>query len=62
MRERSAGVLILKKEGRLFIEAEGEVDKDDITVLQAVPVEANPDFPTAIVHYVERTKESARLE
>jgi signal transduction histidine kinase len=55
------GVLLLKKEGRLFIEAEGEVDKDDITVLQAVPVEATPDLPTAVVHYVEHTKEPVVL-
>ncbi|MEE8289421.1 MAG: AAA family ATPase, partial [Nitrosomonadaceae bacterium] len=55
------GFLILEKEDKLFIEAEGLVDKDEITVMQSTPVEANahpPLLPPTIINYVKRTKEN----
>jgi signal transduction histidine kinase len=56
------GVLILKRDGQLVIEAEGTVDEaegtvENVRVLQTVPVGAHPSLPMAIIHYVERTKE-----
>jgi signal transduction histidine kinase len=51
------GLLILEKDGKLFIEAEGVLDKDKVTVLQSVPAESSRDLPTTVVRYVERTRE-----
>jgi predicted ATPase/signal transduction histidine kinase/tRNA A-37 threonylcarbamoyl transferase component Bud32 len=55
------GVLILEKDGQLMIEAEGTIERDDVIVLQPLPVEERPDLPAAIVRYVERTKETVVL-
>ena len=55
------GFLILEEEGKLMIEAEGAIDKEDVTVLQSIPVETSPNLPIAIVRYVERMKEQAVL-
>lgn len=55
------GILLLEKEGRLVIEAEGEIDHDEVAVLQSVPVETSTNLPTTIVRYVERTKEPVVL-
>jgi len=56
------GILLLEKEGQWLIEAEGFADTDNITVLQSAPVEPKNDndemiIPSAILHYVARTKE-----
>lgn len=55
------GFLLIEKNGQLVIEAEGTIDKDDIVMLQSIPVETSPNLPTAIVRYVERTKEQVVL-
>jgi predicted ATPase/signal transduction histidine kinase len=55
------GLLILEKESQLVIEAEGAVNRDEVTVLQSVPVGTSSDLPTTVVHYVERTKEPVVL-
>src|SRR5262249_52675327 len=55
------GFLILEEKGKLMIEAEGAIDRDDIIVLQSIPVETRPDLPTTIIHYVGRTKEQVVL-
>lgn len=55
------GILILEKDGQLMIEAAGEIDRDDVVVLQSSPVEERSDLPVATVRYVQRTKETAVL-
>ena len=57
------GSLILERAGRWVIEAEGAIDEQAVTVLQALPIETvAPDrFPAAIVNYVIRTRESVVL-
>src|SRR5262249_22058601 len=55
------GFLLLARDGQLAIEAEGGIDKDDVAVLQTLPLEASQDLPAAIVHYVERTRETVVL-
>lgn len=61
------GVLILERAGKLLIEAEGEVDRDNITVLQSLPLESveasdnTLQVSLAIINYVVRTKESVVL-
>jgi predicted ATPase/GAF domain-containing protein len=54
-----AGHLILETEGKLLIEASGEVDSDNVTVLQSIPIDNR--LPTAIINYVVRTKETVVL-
>jgi PAS domain S-box-containing protein len=58
------GLLILVKEGRLVIEVEGTVDRDEVLVLPSIPVE--PDgrglLPAAIVNHVAHTRESVILD
>lgn len=54
-------LIILEEEGKLMIEAEGAIDKENVLVLQSIPVEVSLDLPTTIVRYVERTKEQVVL-
>ncbi len=56
------GILILEKEGRLYVEAEGNADGGEPEVLQAVPVENNNTFSESIVNYVARTRENVVLD
>ena len=56
------GWLLLEAQGHWTIEAEGMVDSEDVTVLQAIPVQPNDSactapIPWAIVQYVIRTGE-----
>ncbi len=57
------GFLILETKGKLLIEAEGAVERENVTVLQSIPVEdkAAVALPEAIINYVARTKESVVL-
>ncbi|TGK29505.1 GAF domain-containing protein [Leptospira gomenensis] len=55
------GVLILKKEGRLFVEAEGSIMKDDVEVLTGIPLGNSRNLPISLIYYVERTKENLVL-
>ncbi len=67
------GFLLLKKENQWRIEAEGNVNETEVTVLQSLPISANPtntpaDHPTlehlplALIQYVELTKEALVLD
>ncbi|EGK88093.1 GAF domain-containing protein [Microcoleus vaginatus PCC 9802] len=56
------GYLILLSQGQLFIEAEGTIDDELVTVLQSIPVETCPELASAIVNYVSRTQESVVLD
>ncbi|HIK08582.1 MAG TPA: AAA family ATPase [Trichormus sp. M33_DOE_039] len=55
------GILILEKEGRLFIEAKACVDQDDVTVGQSTPVRDNQQLPLSVINYVARTKKDVVL-
>ncbi|MEG4858350.1 AAA family ATPase [Microcoleus sp. K1-B6] len=56
------GYLILLSQGQLFIEAEGKIDDELVTVLQSIPVETCQELSSAIVNYVSRTQESVVLD
>ena len=56
------GFLILNKDGKLLIEAEGHSDKEDYKVLQSIPVEESDGLSSAIVSYVGRTMEALVLQ
>ncbi|MGK7942402.1 MAG: AAA family ATPase [Crocosphaera sp.] len=61
------GFLILNNDNNLVIEAEGTIDKEEISILQSIPIEtinpdnSNPILPTTIINYVARTQESVVL-
>ena len=54
------GYLILETDGTLLIEAAGEVNSDNIAVLQSIPTDNR--LSAAILNYVVRTKESVVLD
>ncbi|GET41262.1 hybrid sensor histidine kinase/response regulator [Microseira wollei] len=54
------GLLILGKNGQLFIEAAGAVDKDEVVVGQST-VETGDMLPLSAINYVARTKENVVL-
>ncbi|MEG4336008.1 GAF domain-containing protein, partial [Microcoleus sp. MON2_D6] len=56
------GYLILLSQGQLFIEAEGTINEELVTVLQSIPVETCQELSSAIVNYVSRTQESVVLD
>ncbi|HBE19223.1 MAG TPA: serine/threonine protein kinase, partial [Cyanobacteria bacterium UBA11367] len=55
------GLLILEKDGQLFIEAAGAIDKDEVVVRQSTPVETEDILPLSAINYVARTKENVVL-
>jgi predicted ATPase/signal transduction histidine kinase len=61
------GFLILEKQGKWTIEAEGSIDSEDVTILRSIPVDfINPSTQTtllavAIVNYVARTQQDVIL-
>ena len=56
------GVLILKRDDTLFIEAEGTADSDSTVLLQSLPVDGCADISVSIVNYVARTGEHLVLD
>jgi PAS domain S-box-containing protein len=50
------GYLILETDEQWLIEASGNVDSDNVTVLQSIPIDNC--LPVSIINYVFRTKES----
>ncbi len=50
------GFLLLPQQEQWFIEAKGQVDSDEVNVLQSIPLENQPIAQT-IIQYVERTQE-----
>jgi len=55
------GFLLLPQKEQWFIEAQGQVDTDDVHVLQSIPVENQPIAQT-IIQYVARTQEHLVLQ
>ncbi|WP_437730407.1 AAA family ATPase [Sorangium sp. So ce1335] len=56
------GFLILKDEGRLTIEAAGDVAGDRIERIASVPLDARPDLAASVIQYVARTAESVVID
>ncbi|MEI2582034.1 AAA family ATPase [Scytonema sp. PRP1] len=61
------GFLILEKEHKWVIEAEGTVDSDDVTLVRSLPIDSvdgdtqTPILPVGIINYVVRTQENVVL-
>ncbi|MBD0388688.1 MAG: GAF domain-containing protein, partial [Nostoc sp. C3-bin3] len=50
------GFLILEKAGQWVIEASGNVNSDNVTVLQSIPIDQH--LPLSLINYVARTRET----
>ncbi|EPG67815.1 protein kinase domain-containing protein [Leptospira wolffii] len=55
------GVMILRRDGKLSVEAEGSTTDDEIRVLQGIPIQESKNIPISVIYYVERTKEDLVL-
>jgi predicted ATPase/signal transduction histidine kinase/CheY-like chemotaxis protein/tRNA A-37 threonylcarbamoyl transferase component Bud32 len=55
------GFLILENESKLVIEASGNVNHEQIEVLQFLPIETSQEVSPAIINYVARSLESVVL-
>ncbi|MDY7014051.1 MAG: ATP-binding protein, partial [Cyanobacteriota bacterium] len=55
------GHLILETEGQLQIEATGEVDRQEVSVLRSLSLVDNPQLASSIVNYVFHARESVVL-
>jgi len=55
-------VLLLDKDENLFVEAEGTVDPEFTSVMQAIPVEEHGSLPDALIHYVVRSHNDLVLD
>ena len=56
------GILILHRNGKLYIEAEGIADSKDHVVLQSIPIEDSNTVSKSIVNYVARTNQDVVLD
>jgi signal transduction histidine kinase/DNA-binding response OmpR family regulator len=54
------GFLILEKSGKLLIEAQGDIEQNDV-VLQSTLLNDSQQLPISIINYVERTHEDVVL-
>ncbi|NES64594.1 MAG: AAA family ATPase, partial [Okeania sp. SIO2D1] len=55
------GILILPREGNLFVEATKEADSEEVSVLQLLPIQEFEKICSKIVYYVSRTGETVVL-
>ena len=55
------GLLVLEKNGRLFLEAEASINSREVQVLKSIPIEENVDLPVTIIQYAVRTQEALVL-
>ena len=56
------GVLLLRSNGNLIIQAEGSTGKEEVATMQAIPAEELQELPASLIHYVQRTRESVVLD
>jgi predicted ATPase/GAF domain-containing protein/anti-anti-sigma regulatory factor len=55
-------LLILKEEGRLSVEAEGDLGEGNVTAVRSTPLSSRADLLSNLVHYVARTGESVVID
>lgn len=55
------GFLIMEKDGRLVIGAEGQAGSDEVRILQDAPVEESGSLPLSVINYTQRTRETVVL-
>jgi histidine kinase len=55
------GIMVLSSKGTFFVEAVRQVDQDNVTVLESIPIDDYRDICASIIHFVSRTKEPVIL-
>ncbi len=55
------GILLIRENDTLLIQAKGETASGNIETMQGVPVEKSNELPLSVVHYAARTKNSLVL-
>lgn len=55
------GFLLLNQEGQFFIEAEGNIEIDEVTILQSIAM-SDQILPETVINYVINTKEPVVIE
>jgi predicted ATPase/serine phosphatase RsbU (regulator of sigma subunit)/tRNA A-37 threonylcarbamoyl transferase component Bud32 len=55
------GFLVLETDGKWYVQAEASVDKEDVTVMQRIPLEKCGTVAVSIVNFVARAKKSIVL-
>lgn len=55
------GYLILEKDGKLFIEAQSDLEQNQVIVCQSIPIETSHQLPISVINYVARTREDVVL-
>ncbi len=56
------GVLLLKKDGKFFVEAEGSVDMEIPKILQSIPVEKSDSVCIRLINYAQRTSKAVVID
>ncbi|MCC5604101.1 trifunctional serine/threonine-protein kinase/ATP-binding protein/sensor histidine kinase [Nostoc favosum] len=56
------GYLLVKRENQWVIEAEGSIDRDQVTVRSSSLFQVKHKLPVLLINYVERTKENLVLD
>ena len=56
------GILILEKNSKYKIEAEGQIENNKIKVMQSIPLAQYDEMPLSIIKYVIRTRESIVID
>lgn len=56
------GFMVLENKGDLFVEAERDICRDEISVLRSIPLDDHDGLSHAIVNYTARTKEILLLD
>jgi histidine kinase len=56
------GVMLLRKEGEFFVEAESSVDQDQPKILQSIAVEHSHNLSRMVINYVRRAKKGLVID
>ncbi|MGZ8184279.1 MAG: protein kinase domain-containing protein [Methylobacter sp.] len=56
------GALLLKEHSGLLVQAEAEIDVDEVTVMQRLPLLAAARLPQSVINFVSRSRETVVLE
>ncbi len=55
-------LLILNRKGRLVIDAKADINSEDVSILQSIPVEGSMKLSSGIIRYAKRTREPLVLD
>lgn len=56
------GILIESRDGRLIVQARGQVGQEQVQTMQQIPVEESREVPVSVINYVARTQSPVVLD